>query len=140
MIHISAKKLRKANACQDQVRLFLKTFGDGKVVVTRNSCAKALAVGLDVNWAARQFLDGRAFFYFNERKELAFREHLKRKQDIENKQSQSLREIREFRINKPAEYACNYSMISAHYKEARIASLARFKLEAAMIFAKASSK
>ena len=61
---ISVDRLKSRRACEDQVRLFRKLFGDGEVKVTLDACRQAVKAGLNVGWAAYVLLgeDARAFY------------------------------------------------------------------------------
>jgi hypothetical protein len=53
MITITAAKLRKMKACEDQVTLFVATFGkDVEVENTLDNLTKADEAGLDLSWLA----------------------------------------------------------------------------------------
>lgn len=51
--YIDAAMLRKRGACEGQVGLFVRTFGEGRVLVNLANVKKAMAAGLDVTWPAR---------------------------------------------------------------------------------------
>lgn len=51
--YIDAAMLRKRGACDEQVELFVRTFGEGRVLVNLANVKKAMAAGLDVTWPAR---------------------------------------------------------------------------------------
>jgi len=53
---ISLRTLKKINACPEQVTLFKYTFGTAKIPVTLENCKRALAVRLNVEWAASTLL------------------------------------------------------------------------------------
>lgn len=48
--YIDAAMLRKREACEGQVELFVQTFGEGRVPVNLANVKKAMAAGLDVAW------------------------------------------------------------------------------------------
>lgn len=52
--YIDAAMLRKRGACEGQVELFVRTFGEGRVLVNLANVKKAMATELDVTWPARR--------------------------------------------------------------------------------------
>jgi len=56
---ITVDMLREADACEDQVDIFAKTFPTG-ATVTLTNCRKAVAAGLDLTWAADEWLSAPA--------------------------------------------------------------------------------
>jgi len=54
-MYITAKMLRKHRACEDQFEVFKKEWPNG-VEVTEEACLRAAELGLDIGWAAREFL------------------------------------------------------------------------------------
>ena len=66
IMEISVAKLKKARACEDQVALFAKLFGDKPVPVTLERCKEAAATELDLGWAARKLFSNSAFIAYYE--------------------------------------------------------------------------
>ena len=54
--YISAKRLVANDACEHQVERFIKTFGEGKVLLTDANFEKAVAAGLSIWWFALMYL------------------------------------------------------------------------------------
>lgn len=50
---ISAKQLERAGACEDQVRLFRRTFGDGLIRLAPKNWGRAGLIGLNRAWLWR---------------------------------------------------------------------------------------
>ena len=70
---ISVAKLKKAGACENQVDLFAKLFGDKPVPVTLERCKEAAATELDLGWAARKLFSNSAFIAYDEARASAWK-------------------------------------------------------------------
>ena len=56
---ITARLLRSKGACREQVEIFAAKWPDG-VEITSENCLSSAILGLDLDWAARNFLSATA--------------------------------------------------------------------------------
>jgi len=74
-VKISVNNLKAKKACQDQLDLFTRTFGDKPVSVTKANCLKAAAAGLDFDWAANRLLSPAARTDYNKTVDAAWADY-----------------------------------------------------------------
>jgi len=59
-MHVTSEMLREKDACEDQVLIFEREWSDG-IDVTLDSLMRAIDLGLDLYWFAKNFLPAPAF-------------------------------------------------------------------------------
>jgi len=72
-IIITKSIIIKAGACEQQRKLFSKTFPDG-CTITRKNIIKAFAVGLEVEWIANKFYSDQALAEYEKVRDPAWAE------------------------------------------------------------------